>query len=80
MPNQILIAAEWQQKSLKRLIFYWMRCHLLFDYESVAPDVAAVAEDDAFVSNVAGLVAVVEDEADWKSLNELDDSWEFDLH
>ena len=57
-----------------------MRCHLLFDYELAAPDVAAVAEDDAFVSNVAGLVAVVEDEADWKSLNELDGSWEFGLH
>ena len=57
-----------------------MRCHLLFDYELAAPDAAAVAEDDAFVSNVVGLVAVVEDEADWKSLNELYGSWEFDLH
>ena len=43
-----------------------MRCHLLFDCELVGPDAAAVAEDDAFVSNVAGLVAAVEDEADLK--------------
>ena len=57
-----------------------MRYHLLFDYELVAPDAAAVAEDDAFVLNVAGLIVVAEDEAGWKSLNELDGSWEFDLH
>ena len=57
-----------------------MSCHPPLNYELVAVDEVVAAENDAFVVNVAGWAAAVEDEADLQSLNELDGSWEFDLH